>query len=321
MALFLFISYILSASADLSDFPIVSCEYTNKPTGAKEKITIVVRPDWAPLGAQRFLQLVEESYYDSTALFRAMPNFLVQFGLSSNTDLRNQYKGSAVQDDPDLKIPFIAGMMSFAGSGPRSRETQIFITLGEYVEHLGKDVWERPFGKVVGGFESFKNNINYGYGDGAFGAGPNQGKIWREGYAYLEREFPELSYLDSCRLLSLDKEAKVSYLATEAGLGQFDSLWNEDMKQSAPRKPEKQIQLIVNSAMDEAIKVYWKSFDGSEKFSGEIQKYGKLELGSFVGHEFVVRLASTEEFIRTLVVRETSSGQQFFKIKAPKKEL
>eukprot|EP00494_Astrolonche_serrata_P030046 UN30313 len=55
-----------------------------------------------------------------------------------------------------MKIPFIEGMMSFAGSGENSRETQIFITLGNYIPSLGKDVWETPFGKVVEGLANFE---------------------------------------------------------------------------------------------------------------------------------------------------------------------
>jgi cyclophilin family peptidyl-prolyl cis-trans isomerase len=46
-----------------------------------------VRPDWSPLGAARFFELVDEGFFTNMLLYRAIEGFLVQFGVSSRSDL------------------------------------------------------------------------------------------------------------------------------------------------------------------------------------------------------------------------------------------
>ena len=55
---------------------VVECELQGK--GAFD---ILVVPSWAPLGAERFLQLVDIGFFDGLGLFRAVENFLVQVKL------------------------------------------------------------------------------------------------------------------------------------------------------------------------------------------------------------------------------------------------
>lgn len=61
---------------------------------------------------------------------------------------------------------------------------------------------EVPFGRVIYGDEALQS-IYKQYGDDV-----SQGKIWQKGYEYLEQEFPNLSYIDYCRVLS---ENEVNY--------------------------------------------------------------------------------------------------------------
>lgn len=91
-------------------------------------------------------------------------------------------------------------MLSYAGSGPNSRSTQLFIAF-EDLDFLGKAPWEVPFGRVVDGF-SVIDSLYKGYGDiPPYGGGPDQQKIHNRGTAYLEENFPKLDYLQSCRVI------------------------------------------------------------------------------------------------------------------------
>jgi len=173
----------------------VSCETT------KGNMQVVVKPDWSPLGAQRFLQLVDEGFFRDVPLFRCVDNFLCQFGAAlPRQDARNY---APIKDDP--KLPelrrFKRGFMSFAGNGPNSRATHMFITLGENLESLGTMPWETPFGYVTQeSMEKTARRFTTSYGDIApWGAGPDPQRIGAaDGAEYLKKNFPLLDYIVSC---------------------------------------------------------------------------------------------------------------------------
>lgn len=102
-------------------------------------------------------------------------------------------------DDPQLDppIPFDEGVISFAGSGPNSRSSQLFIAYRP-ANSLGKQLWETPIGTVIEGMETIRS-LNSDYGDmPPWGHGPEQHKIRKEGKAYIEEEFPKLDYFIRC---------------------------------------------------------------------------------------------------------------------------
>ena len=109
---------------------------------------IDVHEEWAPKGALRFLELTESGAFDATAFFRAIAGFLVQFGIPHSDELRERWLGKTIEDDPDLSIPITRGIISFAGSGANSRDTQVFLPF-EHISYLGKAPWERPFGFLL----------------------------------------------------------------------------------------------------------------------------------------------------------------------------
>src|SRR5271163_2010587 len=47
----------------------------------KGEFVIEVHRDWAPLGADRFYNLVRNGYFNNAHFFRIVPGFVVQFGL------------------------------------------------------------------------------------------------------------------------------------------------------------------------------------------------------------------------------------------------
>jgi cyclophilin family peptidyl-prolyl cis-trans isomerase len=85
---------------------------------------------WSPLGYDRAVALFQRHFYDHSHFFRTVHGFLVQFGISYTTDEDLQHFASIpIQDDPHLDppIPFEEGTVSYAGSGPNSRDSQLFI--------------------------------------------------------------------------------------------------------------------------------------------------------------------------------------------------
>ena len=46
---------------------------------------------------------MKEGYYDGAALFRALENFIVQFGIAKKKEQRDKWAGNPIKDDPQLK--------------------------------------------------------------------------------------------------------------------------------------------------------------------------------------------------------------------------
>jgi len=71
-----------------------------------------------------------QDFFDESHFFRAVPNFLVQFGITYSQDKAvRDLMEKEIPDDPQLDPPikFEVGVMSYAGSGPNSRTSQMFI--------------------------------------------------------------------------------------------------------------------------------------------------------------------------------------------------
>ena len=88
----------------------------------------------------RAVELYERHFFDGSHFFRAIPKFLVQFGISYSEDKELQkFAKTPIPDDPvhDPKIEFHPGIISYAGSGPNSRGSQMFISYGSAAS-LGK---------------------------------------------------------------------------------------------------------------------------------------------------------------------------------------
>jgi peptidyl-prolyl cis-trans isomerase A (cyclophilin A) len=43
-----------------------------------------VHPDWAPLGAARMKELVDQDFFSGIRFFRVIQNFMAQFGISGS---------------------------------------------------------------------------------------------------------------------------------------------------------------------------------------------------------------------------------------------
>ena len=165
-------------------------------------VTIEVHPLWAPIGAQRFFDLVATDYFTNIKFFRAIKGFMVQFGIHGDPETTKVWSGKRLRDDPVVQSN-VRGTLSFATSGPNSRSNQLFINLADnkYLDRQGF----APIGRIVTGMEHI-DGIYTGYGeggrgDGSDGKGPNQARLNNEGNRYAEKLFPLLSHIVSTRLL------------------------------------------------------------------------------------------------------------------------
>ena len=168
--------------------------YRVKFTTTKGEITIEVRRAWAPLGADRFYNLVKHHYYDQASFFRVLKDprpFVAQFGINADPKVNAawQQQDAIIKDDPVTQTN-ARGTVTFATGGANTRTTQLFINLGDnkFLDSNGFS----PFGQVIEGMDVV-DKLNGEYGEGApRGRGPDQNRIQAEGKAYLDKNFPRL---------------------------------------------------------------------------------------------------------------------------------
>lgn len=171
-------------------------EFEAKFVTTKGDFVIKVTRDWAPLGADRFYNLVRNGFYDGAAFFRVLPDFVVQFGISAHPQVSAPWREARIPDDP-VKASNRRGFVSFAKAGPNTRTTQVFINLTDTQRNTRLDeMGFPPFGEVTRGMEVV-DSLHAGYGET-----PNQGRIQMEGRAYLEKDFPQLDSIKSATIIS-----------------------------------------------------------------------------------------------------------------------
>jgi len=173
--------------------------YKVKFTTTKGDFTVEVHRDWAPLGADRFYNLVKLGFYNDTAFFRVVKGFMVQFGIHGDPAVNTAWRSARIQDDPTGKQSNTRGMVTFAMGGPNTRTSQVFIN---YADNARLDsMGFPPFGKVVDGM-AVVDAIEGMYGEGAPGGrGPAQGRIQSEGNTYLKADFPKLDYIKTATVV------------------------------------------------------------------------------------------------------------------------
>ena len=159
---------------------------------SKGVFVIEVTRAWAPLGADRFYNLVKNGFYDNVRFFRVVKDFMAQFGVNGDPNVTSNWYNAVIKDEP-VRQSNLRGFITFATSGKDSRTTQVFINFGDNsrLDALGF----APFGRVISGMDVV-DKLNNEYGEGApRGRGPDQQRLHMEGNAYLNRDFPRLDFV------------------------------------------------------------------------------------------------------------------------------
>ncbi len=153
---------------------------------------VEVHRDWAPLGADRFYNLVRYGYFTNASFFRVVPGFVVQFGLSADPAVNKVWHTATIPDDPVVQSNK-RGYLVFATAGPNTRTTQLFINFADNarLDAMGF----APFGNVVEGMDVVDKIYP------VYGEMPRQDLITDQGDAYLKAHFPDIDKIKLARIV------------------------------------------------------------------------------------------------------------------------
>ena len=189
-----FVVALVCAAPALAQVPSeqAPASYKVKFDTSKGVFVLQVTRAWAPLGADRFYNLVKSGFYDNVRFFRVISGFMVQFGISGDPAVMAGWRDAPIKDDPVTQSNK-RGTITFAMAGPNTRTTQVFISFADN-DRLDASGFS-PFGRVLSGMDVV-DKLNPEYGEGApRGRGPDQSRMQREGNAYLTKEFQRLDFV------------------------------------------------------------------------------------------------------------------------------
>jgi len=156
----------------------------------KGDFVVSVHRTWAPKGADRFYNLVKNHFYDGQKIFRVVPSFVVQFGISKFPAVSQAWQDAKIPDDT-ITVQHQRGAVAFASAGPDTRTTQVFIDLANNSQ-LNLDVYA-PFAAVTQGMHVV-DSLYSGYGDQPT---PHQQEMTEQGNAYFDKAWPKLDEIKS----------------------------------------------------------------------------------------------------------------------------
>ena len=145
--------------------PVACCTLKSPPlwtavwTTSAGEFELQINRSAAPLGVDRFYNLVTYGYFQNTSngvpqpgnkagFFRVVPGFVVQFGIAGDPAVSAAWQNLNLKDDPVLMSNTL-GTIAYATAGPDTRTTQVYINLGDN-SRLDKEGFA-PFGVVTKG--------------------------------------------------------------------------------------------------------------------------------------------------------------------------
>src|SRR6266567_1957124 len=165
-------------------------------TTTRGDFVVTVNRGWAPIGADRFYNLVKHHFYDHASFFRVVPSFIVQFGISAYPPVAAAWEKANIQDEPVTQSNK-RGYVTYAKTSmPNTRSTQIFINLKD---NAGLDRQGfSPFGLVDA--QGMKV-VDMFYDQYSESSGPEQDQISNLGKPYLDKGWPKLDSIKTATLV------------------------------------------------------------------------------------------------------------------------
>jgi peptidyl-prolyl cis-trans isomerase A (cyclophilin A) len=160
-----------------------------------------IHRDSAPLGVDRFYNLVKNGFFTNAAFFRVVVTprpFIVQFGLNASPAVNKAWEDAKIKDDPVMGSN-TRGTLVFATAGPNTRTTQLFINLNNNAALDASGF--APFGTITDGMDVV-DKIFPGYAER-----PDQQRITEEGDAYLVKNFPMIDKIKLAKILPAEPPA------------------------------------------------------------------------------------------------------------------
>jgi cyclophilin family peptidyl-prolyl cis-trans isomerase len=161
---------------------------------SKGRIVLEIHRDWAPVGADRFYNLVRAGFYDDARFFRVIAGKWAQFGIPADAQIAQLWRTQTILDDPPRESN-VRGTIVFAFALKDGRTTQVFINLRDNSPTHDAQGFV-PFGRVIGGMD-VADALNAEYGESS-GGGIRAGKqeqLFQGGNDYLNQHFPHLDYI------------------------------------------------------------------------------------------------------------------------------
>jgi cyclophilin family peptidyl-prolyl cis-trans isomerase len=166
----------------------------------KGSFEVMAHREWSPLAADRFHELVAAGTFDGIRIFRVVPDWVAQFGLTGDSAVDRAWRRQPVPDEA-VRVANTRGRIAFARSGPETRTQQIFINLKDNSQRLDANVVNGvrgypPFAEVVRGM-AVVARLESKYGEAP---GRLQGEISRTGWATVDAQFPDLDRIVKARI-------------------------------------------------------------------------------------------------------------------------
>jgi cyclophilin family peptidyl-prolyl cis-trans isomerase len=170
--------------------------YQVKFVTTRGDFVVKVTRAWAPIGADRFYNLVKHHFYDNASFFRVVPAFVVQFGISAYPPVSAAWADANIKDEPVVGSNK-RGYLTYAKTSmPNTRSTQIFINLKDNAGLDGQGF--SPFGYVDPQGMKVVEMLYDQYGDSG---GPDQDQITKQGKPYVDKGWPKLDSIKSATLM------------------------------------------------------------------------------------------------------------------------